>query len=179
LDHAITDKTRVNEASYHILQLVIDEVQRLIDILFTSQCTLRRWTQATTAVILQADRGGFGGDYQGMVGDLLVPVYPVEISDVDNPETTQDTPGPSKTKKTEEVQDIDSTSVNTASISPEQKGDGEEIDGIEDEQKKGEVTLPREEEDPSKKRKVSPPKPSSRKKVKATMTKYADHPHPR
>jgi hypothetical protein len=37
--------------------------------------------------------------------------------------------------------------------------------------RKAKVTPPRDEEDPSKKRKVSPPKPSSRKKLKATMTK--------
>jgi hypothetical protein len=35
---------------------------------------------------------------------------------------------------------------------------------------KGEVTPPREEEDPSKKRKITPPNPSSRKKAKATRT---------
>jgi hypothetical protein len=103
--------------------------------------------------------------------DLLIPADPAEISDIDSPETAQDTPGPSKIKKTEEVQDLDSTSMKTASISPEQGGDGEEIDGTEAEQKKGEVTPPRDEEDPSKKRKVSPPKPSSQKKSKATMTK--------
>jgi hypothetical protein len=39
------------------------------------------------------------------------------------------------------------------------------------EQKKGEVTSPRDEVDPLKKRKVYPPKPSSRKKSRATMTK--------
>jgi hypothetical protein len=32
--------------------------------------------------------------------DLLVPVNPTEISDVDSPEATHDIPGPSKTKKT-------------------------------------------------------------------------------
>jgi hypothetical protein len=96
--------------------------------------------------------------------DLLVPADPVEMSDVDSPETTQDTPGPSKIKKTEEVHDLDSASVKTASISAEQGGDGREIDGTEVEQKKGEVTPPRDEEDPSKKRKVSPPKPSSGRK---------------
>jgi hypothetical protein len=61
--------------------------------------------------------------------------------------------------------------VKTASISPERGGDGEEINGTEVKQKKGEVTPPRDEEDPLKKRKVSPPKPSSRKKSKASMTK--------
>jgi hypothetical protein len=91
--------------------------------------------------------------------DLLIPVDPVEISDIDSPETAQDTPRPSRTKKTEEVQDLDSASVKTASISPKKGGDGGEIDGIEVEQKKGEVTLPRDEEDPLKKRKVSPPPP--------------------
>jgi hypothetical protein len=103
--------------------------------------------------------------------DLLIPADPAEISDIDSPETAQDTPGPSRIKKTEEVQDLDSASMKTASISPEQGGDGREIDGTEVEQKKGEVTPPRDEEDPSKKRKVSPPKPSSRKKSKASMTK--------
>jgi hypothetical protein len=93
--------------------------------------------------------------------DLLIPADPAEISDIDSPETVQDTPGPSRTKKTEEVQDLDSASAKTASISPEQGGDGGEIDGAEVEQKKGEVTPPRDEEDPSKKRKVSPLKPSS------------------
>jgi hypothetical protein len=104
--------------------------------------------------------------------DLLVPADPAEMSDVDSPETTQDTPGPSKIKKTEEVHDLDNASMKTASISVEQGGDGGEIDGTEVEQKKGEVTPPRDEEDPSKKRKVSPPKPSSQKKVKATRTKF-------
>jgi hypothetical protein len=39
------------------------------------------------------------------------------------------------------------------------------------EQKKNEVTPPRNETNPLKKRKVSPPKPSSWKKSKATVTK--------
>jgi hypothetical protein len=39
------------------------------------------------------------------------------------------------------------------------------------EQKKGEVTPPRDEVDPLKKRKVSPPETFFRKKSKATMTK--------
>jgi hypothetical protein len=57
--------------------------------------------------------------------------------------------------------------------SPGRGGDDEveEINGKEDEQKQGEVTLPRDEVDPLKKRKVSPPKPSSRNKSRATMTK--------
>jgi hypothetical protein len=41
--------------------------------------------------------------------DLLIPVDPVEISDIDNPKETHDTPGPSKTKKNEEAQDVSST----------------------------------------------------------------------
>jgi hypothetical protein len=40
--------------------------------------------------------------------DLLIPVDPAEISDIDNLENAQDTLGPSRTKKTKEVQDIDS-----------------------------------------------------------------------
>jgi hypothetical protein len=71
-----------------------------------------------------------------MVTDLLIPADPAEISDIDSPEAAQDTPGPSKTKKTDEVQDLSSASVKTASISPEQGGDGEEIDGTETEQRK-------------------------------------------
>jgi hypothetical protein len=39
------------------------------------------------------------------------------------------------------------------------------------EQKKGEVTPPRDEADPLNKRKVSPLKPSSRKKLRAIVTK--------
>jgi hypothetical protein len=61
--------------------------------------------------------------------------------------------------------------VKTASISSEKGGDGKEIDGIEAKKKKGEVTPPRDEEDPSKKRKVSPSKPYSWKKSKETMNK--------
>jgi hypothetical protein len=41
----------------------------------------------------------------------------------------QDTCGLSKTKKNEEAQNVSNTSVKTASISLEQGGDGEEIDG--------------------------------------------------
>jgi hypothetical protein len=46
----------------------------------------------------------------------------------------------------------------------------EEINGKEDEKNQGEVTLPRDEDDPLNKRKVSPKNPSSRKKSKATLT---------
>jgi hypothetical protein len=55
--------------------------------------------------------------------------------------------------------------VKTASISPEQGGDGEELNDKEVEQKQ------EDEVDPLKKRKGFPPKPSSRKKSKDTMTK--------
>jgi hypothetical protein len=104
--------------------------------------------------------------------DLLISADPVEISDIDSPELVHDTPGPSKTKEDEEVQDVNSTSTKTTSISPAQGGDGGEPGNTEVEKNKGEVTPPREEEDPSKKRKVTPPKPSSRKKAKATRTKF-------
>jgi hypothetical protein len=104
--------------------------------------------------------------------DLLVSADPAEMSDVDKSEAMPDTPGPSKTKKDDEVQDIHSTSTNTTSISPAQGGDGEELGGTEVEQNKGEVTPPREEEDPSKKRKITPPNPSSQKKAKATWTTF-------
>jgi hypothetical protein len=76
-------------------------------------------------------------------------------------------------QKTKEVQDLSSTSRKTASISPERGGDGdvEEMKDREYEQNKGEVTPPKDEVDPLKKRKVSPPKPCSWKKSRATMTK--------
>jgi hypothetical protein len=51
--------------------------------------------------------------------------------------------------------------MKTTSISPAQGGDGEEVGGTKVKQNKGEVTPPREEEDPSKKRKISPINPSS------------------
>jgi hypothetical protein len=95
---------------------------------------------------------------------------------LNSPETTHkehDTPGPSRRKKTEEVQDLSSASGKTASVSPDRGGDDEveEINGKGVEQKQGEVTPPRDEVDPLKKRKVSPLKPSSRKKSRATVTK--------
>ena len=95
------------------------------------------------------------------------------MSDPDSPETVHDTPRPSKTRKTEEVQDLSSASGKTTSISPERGGDGdvEEMKDREYEQKKGEVTPPRDEADPLKKRKVSPLKLSSQKKSRATMAK--------
>jgi uncharacterized sporulation protein YeaH/YhbH (DUF444 family) len=104
--------------------------------------------------------------------DLLIPANPAEISDIESPETVPDTPGPSKTKKAEEVHDVDNASVRTASISPDEGGDGEEVEGTDTQQKKGKGTSHRDEEDPSKKRKVSPQKPSSWKKVKETQTKF-------
>jgi hypothetical protein len=59
--------------------------------------------------------------------NLLIPIDPMEISNIDIPETVQDTPRPSTTQKTKEVQDIDNAFVNTASISPEQGHDGEDL----------------------------------------------------
>jgi hypothetical protein len=103
--------------------------------------------------------------------DLLIPANPAEISDIDNPKATQDAPGPNKTKKSDKVQDLSSALVTTVSMSPDQGGDGEEIDSTKSEQRKGEVTPPRDEEDPSNKMKVSPPKPSSWKRSKSLITK--------
>jgi hypothetical protein len=59
---------------------------------------------------------------------LLVPVDPVEMSDVDSPETALDTTRPSNIKKTKEVHNLDSTSMKTVSISAEQGGDGTEVE---------------------------------------------------
>jgi hypothetical protein len=103
--------------------------------------------------------------------NVLVPADLTEMFDVDSPETMLDRPGPRKMKKDDEVQDVHSTSTKT-SISPEQGGNGGEIGGTEVEKNKGKVTPPREEEDPSKNRKVIPPNPSSQKKVKATRTTF-------
>jgi hypothetical protein len=95
------------------------------------------------------------------------------MSNINSPETAQDTPGPSKTKKakmtkkTEEVQDVDSLSVRTASITPDEEGDDEE----DTETRKVKVPPPRDEEDSSKKMKVSPLKSSSRKKPRTPVTK--------
>jgi hypothetical protein len=104
--------------------------------------------------------------------DLLIPADPMVLSDIDSPKAMNNTPRPSKTKRNEDAQDVISTSVKTASISAVKGGDVEEIYGVEDEQNKGEVTLPRDKDDTSKKRKVSPQKPSSRKKMKSTKTKF-------
>ena len=88
------------------------------------------------------------------------------VDNIDSPKAAQDTPGPSKTKKTtktkkdEEIQDIDNISVRTTSITPEQEGNDEEV-----------KQRPKDEEDSSKKRKVSPLKPSSRKKSRTPVTK--------
>jgi hypothetical protein len=59
--------------------------------------------------------------------ELLILADLVEISEIDNPETMKYTPRPRRTKKTKEVQELDSASVKTASISPEKGGDGEEL----------------------------------------------------
>jgi hypothetical protein len=84
-----------------------------------------------------------------------------------------DTPITSRRKKIEEVQDLSNTSEKTSSVSLDREGgdEVEEINGKEDEHKQGEVTPPRDEADPLKKRKVSPLKPSSWKKSRATLTK--------
>jgi hypothetical protein len=50
---------------------------------------------------------------------LLISVDPVEIYDIDSLEPVHDTPGPSKTKKYEEVQYANNTSAKTTLISPE------------------------------------------------------------
>jgi hypothetical protein len=87
---------------------------------------------------------------------LLIPADPTEISNIDNLEATQDTPGPRNTKKIDEVQYLSSASVKIASMSLAQGGNGEEIDGMEDEQRRGKVTPPRDEEDPRRKGKFPP-----------------------
>jgi hypothetical protein len=89
-----------------------------------------------------------------------------------------DAPNSSRRKKKEEVKELNSASEDTASDSPG-GGGGDEVDkeenkGEEDKQKQGEVTPPRDpidEVETSKKRKVSPKKPSSQKKSKSSKPK--------
>jgi hypothetical protein len=89
-----------------------------------------------------------------------------------------DTHGLRKRKKIEEVQNLSSASAETASESLG-RGDNGEVDkeqtnGKEDQHKQGEVTPTRDHVDevyPYKKRKVSPTKPTSRNKSKATKIK--------
>jgi hypothetical protein len=59
------------------------------------------------------------------------------MSDVEIPEAMLDTPGPRKTKKYDEVQDVHSTSTKTTLISPAQGRDHEEQGGIEVEKNRG------------------------------------------
>jgi hypothetical protein len=103
--------------------------------------------------------------------NLLIPANPAKLSDVDSLEAKQDTLEPRKTKKTKEVHDVDNTSMRISSISPDKGGHGEEIKGEKIEQQKGKVPPPRDEEDSSKKRNVSPPKSYSRKKPITHITK--------
>jgi hypothetical protein len=103
---------------------------------------------------------------------LLVAVDPAYMFDEESPEAMPDTPRPSRTKKDDEVEDVPSISTKTTSISPTQGGDGDKLGSKEVEQNRGEVTPPREEEDPSMKRKMTPPKPSSQKKSKSTWTTF-------
>jgi hypothetical protein len=118
--------------------------------------------------------------------EFLVPVEDVELSDPDiigSPLVTQvEHDGQSsakKKKKKEEVQDIesdekDNASEETAPDSPA-GGGGDEVNQEEggeegDKKEKGEVTPPKDpltEVETSKKRKVSPQKPSARKKTRA------------
>ena len=85
---------------------------------------------------------------------LLVSANPAKMSDIDSPETAQDTPRPSKTKKTkktkkvEEVQDIDSLSMRTDSTTLDQGGDGKDLEEVEQ--------RPEDEVEIIKKRKGSP-----------------------
>jgi hypothetical protein len=106
--------------------------------------------------------------------DLLIPFEQVELSDPDligSPVVTReeyDSPSSSRRKNKEEVQDLNNASKETTSDSP-RGGGGDEVDkeekyGKEYKPEQGEVTPPREpldEDETSKKRKVSPKKPTS------------------
>jgi hypothetical protein len=101
--------------------------------------------------------------------DLLIPADPTEVSNIESPKPAQNTPGPSKTKKTkqtnkdEDVQYVDNRSVRNASITLEKGGNGKDLEGVEQ--------RPGDEVEIIKKRKGSPPESSSQKKSKAPMTK--------
>jgi hypothetical protein len=114
--------------------------------------------------------------------ELLIPLDPAEFSDPDligNPVVTReeyDAPRSSRKKKKQYVQELHSTSEETASESPSRGGDDEvnKEEKEQEEDKKGEVTPPQnlpDDTDPSKKRKVSPMKPSSRKKSRSNKPK--------
>jgi hypothetical protein len=104
------------------------------------------------------------------LADLIVAANPTDMSDEESLEAMPNTPGPSRNKKDDDVEDVPSISTKTASILPAQGGDGDKLGGTEVEKNRGEVTAPREEEDTSMKRNMKPPKPSPRNKSKATRT---------
>jgi hypothetical protein len=116
--------------------------------------------------------------------EFLIPVDQAALSDpnlIGSLVVTReeyDAPSSSRKKKKEDVQEIHSTSKESALDSPSGGGDDEmdkeEKEGEEDKQKQGEVTPPRsplEEATTSKKRKVSPTKSTSWKKSKASKPK--------
>jgi hypothetical protein len=116
--------------------------------------------------------------------ELLVSVNHTELSDPDLigslvvTREEYDAPSSSRKKMKEDVQEIHSTSEENASYSPIEGGDDEvdkvEKEGEEDKQKQGEVTSlrnPLGEVETSKKRNVSPTKPTLRKKSKASKPK--------
>jgi hypothetical protein len=112
--------------------------------------------------------------------EFLVPVEDTKLS---NPDiigsqsvirAEYDAPSSNRKKKKEDVQEINNASVKTASDSPGDDEVSQDKEGEEDKQKQGEVTPPRDpidEAETSKKRKVSPTKPSSQKKSKASKPK--------
>jgi hypothetical protein len=59
--------------------------------------------------------------------NLLVAEGPIDMSDEEIPEAMPDTPGPSRTKKDDEVEYVPSTSAKISSISPMQGGDGDDL----------------------------------------------------
>jgi hypothetical protein len=106
--------------------------------------------------------------------EFLVPVEQTELSDLDlirSPVVTReeyDGPNNSRRKKKEEVQEMNNASKETTPDSPGGGGDDEvdqeENEGEENKQEHGEVTPPKDpiiEVETSKKRKVSPKKPSA------------------
>jgi hypothetical protein len=109
--------------------------------------------------------------------ELLIPVDPAELSDPDLIKSLvithegNDTPGTSRKKNTEEVQQLSNASEENDSESHGGEGDDEvdkeEKNGKEYQQNQGKVTPPQnppDDAESSHKRKVSPTKPTSQKK---------------
>jgi hypothetical protein len=62
---------------------------------------------------------------------LLVAANPIDMSEEKSHKAMSDTLGPRRTKNDDEFEDVPTTSMKTASISPAQGGDGDELGSTE------------------------------------------------